>query len=558
MPGCRVSSAEPGLPLRAIIVDVPLARRRALALACAVATSVACSRDHGSASTPAPAPRASDAAAAASLAPPPVAPPVAPQADTPGACAHVGRGRDFPVGPGQKYASLGEVPFESLGAGDTVRVYFREEPYREKLMIHGKGTETDPIRICGVPGPDGRLPVIDGKDATTRRQLDFPFDGHQVRGLVIIGHAHGEPWESTPTHIVFEGFEVRNGAPPYTFTDRSGKAAAYSSIAAGIFVERADHLTIRGCTVTGNNNGLFVGTGGGAVELTRNVLIEKNWIHGNGSLVDWYEHNVYNEASDVVYQYNRFGPPRSGARGVLGANIKERSAGVVIRYNWIEDGAHILDIVDAQESKEVTRAMPSFHVTYVYGNVILRGATPSGSMIHYGGDSGVLGDYRKGKLLFYENTVFVKNARYPEYTRTPIFELSTNEEQLDSRDNVYASEVAPDDLHALGMLGERNRVSSGVATFAGDWVRKGITAHELTRLVYLRAKVSGLDDKVTRGDDPGFLDAREGGFTLVAPLGQPVALRPDIPPELLPTAQYVPHQRGRPRSDAPALGAFGE
>jgi hypothetical protein len=476
-----------------------------------------------------------------------------------GGCSHTGTGRDISVGPGQAYESIGAAPLESLAAGDTVRIYWRQQPYREKMMISGIGTADAPIRVCGVPGPEGQLPVIDGQDATTRSTLDFPFEGHQVRGLVIIGHRHGEPWENTPSYIVVEGLEVRNASPPFTFTDRSGKKAAYSEIAAGFFVERARHLIIRGCNVTANNTGLFIGTGGGPVALTQDVLIEKNHIHENGSLADYYEHNVYNEASGVVYQYNHLGSPRGGKGGVLGANIKERSAGVVIRYNWIEDGAHILDIVDAQESKDVTRSLPSFHNTYVYGNVIIRGATPAGSLILYGGDSGVLEDYRKGTLFFYDNTVIVKNASYPEYTRTPIFELSTNEEHLDSRNNIYFSTAAPDDLHAIGLLGGRDGVSSGVATFAGDWVKKGWTQYDLTRgaKMDLRAQVKGLD-KMVRGDLPGFRDASADEYALVAPgsAGTPVALTPTIPPELLPTSQYVKHQQGKKRPEGQTVGAF--
>ncbi len=478
-----------------------------------------------------------------------------------GGCVPSGIGRDITVGPGQTYASLGDAPFESLARGDTVRIFWREQPYHEKLMISGIGTEYAPIRVCGVPGPQGQLPVIDGQDATTRPLLDFPFDGHQVRGLVIIGHRHSEPWENTPSYIVLEGLEVRNASPPFTFTDRSGKKLAYSNIAAGIFVERASHLTIRGCTVTANNTGMFIGTGGGDVALTRDVLIEKNFIHDNGSLADYYEHNVYNEASNVTYQFNHFGPPRGGTKGILGANIKERSAGVVIRYNWIEDGAHIMDIVDAQESKDSTRSMPSFHSTYVYGNVIIRGTTPAGSMIHYGGDSEVYEDYRKGTLFFYDNTVVVKNQSYPPYARTPVFELSTNDEHLDSRDNVYFSTVVPDDTHAIGMLGGRDGVSSGVATFAGDWVKKGWTVHDLTQgaKMDLRAQVHGFD-KMTRGDVPGFRDASADDYAIVAPgsAGTPVALTPDIPVQLLPTFEYVKHQQGKKRPEALTLGAFGD
>ncbi len=493
----------------------------------------------------------------------PVAPPWSPPDD---GCAKTadGRGREFAVGPGQPYAKLGDVPFESLTAGDTVRIFWRAEPYREKVMISGQGTATSPIRVCGVPGPGGQLPVVDGQDATTRAQLDFPFSGLQVRGLVTIGHRHGDPWEVTPSYILLEGLEVRNASPPYTFTDRSGQKAAYSKIAAGIFVERANHLTISHCTVTANNNGIFAGTGGGPVGVTRDLLIEYSYIHENGSLADYYEHNVYNEVVGVVYQYNRFGPPRGGWRGVLGANIKERSAGVVIRYNWIEDGAHVMDIVDGQESKDVTVPMPSFHATYVYGNVIIRGTTPAGSMIHYGGDSGVLEDYRKGTLFFYDNTVIVKNDGYPPYTRTAVFQLATNDERLDSRNNLYFSTAVPDDLHAIGILGSRDQVSSGIATFAGDWFKNGWTEHDLTRggTEEDRAVLHGFD-AMKRGESPGFREPGTDDYALsatapIASAGTPVPLRPDIPVDLLPTSQYVKHQQGRPRAEPLTLGALGE
>ena len=296
---------------------------------------------------------------------------------------------------------------------------------------------------------------------------------------MIVGHPHGDPWVSMPSYLELEGLEVRNGAPPYSFTDRSGKTANYSAIAAGIFVERANHVTIRGCTITANNNGHLRRYRRGRRHLTQNVLIEHNYIHDNGSLADYYEHNVYNEASNVVYQYNRFGPPRGGKSGILGANIKERSAGVVIRYNWLEDGAHILDIVDAQESKDVTRSMPSFHSTYVYGNVFIRGTTPAGSMFLYGGDSGILGDYRKGTLFFYDNTVVVRNEGYPDYTRTAVFELSTNDEHLDSRNNVYFSTVVPDDTAPHRHAGRARPGGLGSGELRGRLGEEGVDAARL-------------------------------------------------------------------------------
>lgn len=473
-------------------------------------------------------------------------------------CSASARGRDFPVGPGQRYASLGDVPFETLSAGDTVRVFWRAEPYREKLMLSGRGSEDAPIRLCGVKSADGKRPVIDGNGATTRRELDFPHDGHQARGLVIVGHPHGRDWNETPRYIAIEGLEIRNGSPPFTFVDRAGKKVPYSNIVAGIFVERVDHLVIRDCIVTGNNNGIFTASGDDEVTLSKHILIERNEIFGNGSVSDYYEHNVYDEAADVVYQFNRFGAPRSGKSGVLGANIKERSAGVVIRYNWIEDGAHLLDIVDAQEAKPLTRPMPSFHATYVYGNVLIRGAQPSGSMIHYGGDSGILADYRKGTLFFYDNTLVVKNATHPPQSGTEIFQISTNDEHVDSRDNVYASSVAPGATTPIVFLAERDGALAGIASFAGDWIRAGWTPFETKPGVSMKARITGLDT-AARGDTPGFVDAAKDDYRLAAtPAGVvPVPLEPSIPKAMLPNRMYVPDLRDEPRPATLAIGALG-
>jgi hypothetical protein len=63
--------------------------------------------------------------------------------------------------------------------------------------------------------------------------------------------------------------------------------------------ERGRDITIRGCVITENNNGIFTASGDEEVTLSRDLSIEANDIFANGSLFDYYEHNVYNEASNV-------------------------------------------------------------------------------------------------------------------------------------------------------------------------------------------------------------------------------------------------------------------
>lgn len=466
-------------------------------------------------------------------------------------CTHIGSGRDYQVGPGKEFERIGDVPLESLVAGDTVRIFWRPEAYREKIMLGGQGTAEQPIRVCGVPGPNGELPVIDGENATTRPQLDFPFDGHQPRGLVIVGHKHDDPYELDPTHITIEGLEIRNASPPYRFTDKSGAVVPYARNAAGVFVERGNHVTIRACEVRLNGNGLFIGTAGGEI-LTRNVLIESNYIHDNGDPESYNMHNVYNEASNVVYQFNRFGPTRNGE----GNNIKERSAGVVIRYNWIEDGAHLIDLVDAQEATD-NIASPSFHETFIYGNVLLR--TYYGpSMIHYGGDSGQTQYYRKGTLYFFSNTVFVRNENYDAYDRSAVFEASTNDEHIDARNNVFASSQEPDSLRAVSLLGDRDGVAAGILRLSGNWITNGwLDFDPLASDLKVIGRVEGLDASLF-GSAPPFVSPANLDFTPVAdaPLVGGGAPLDDLPAV---EHEYVVHQQAGVRSDGPSLtiGAFG-
>jgi hypothetical protein len=69
----------------------------------------------------------------------------------------------------------------------------------------------------------------------------------------------------------------------------------------------------------------------------------------------------------------------------------------------------------------------------VYGNILIE---PAGAynrqIVHYGGDNGNTAYYRKGTLLFYNNTVVSKRP-----DATVLFRLSTNEETCNARNNIF-------------------------------------------------------------------------------------------------------------------------
>ena len=482
-------------------------------------------------------------------------------------CKHEGNGADYAVGPGHKYATPGDVPFESLKAGDTVRIHYRPEPYKEKLMISGQGTEAQPIRVCGVPGPGGQAPVIDGEDASTRASLVFPFDGHQARGVVVVGWQGNKDWKAQPTHIVLEGLDIRGGKKGSRFKDKAGKDVDYPPNAAGVFLQRGTNVTLRNNVIHDNGNGLFLGTAGGD-ELTKHVLVEGNHIHENGYPDSDKEHNVYTEAVDVTYQYNRFGSPKRDDANVGGINIKDRSAGVTIRYNWIEDGVYLIDLCDVQETVSQNKDKPiedeallaRYRETRIYGNVLIRGQRPGAAMVRYGGDSDMFERYRKGTLHFYNNTVLIENGPHPEWQGTSVFLLLTNDETLQTYNNVYYAEAASLPTRPVALLGSRDEFLRGQANFSGDWMKEDLVLFDSRRgrEPKIEAKAHGFDE-LTRGKDPGFVDAKKRDLHLSAGAAAGTSgVKLPYDAKDLPAQQFEPSGEVKKREDGdkPTPGAY--
>ncbi len=439
---------------------------------------------------------------------------------------------DFEVGPGQSLTSISEVPWESLQPGDRVLIHWRDTPYAEKWVICRQGTVAEPIVVSGVAGPGGALPVIDGRNATTRTELSY---WNESRGVIKVGGA-SVPADTLPSNIIIENLDIRSGRPAYSFTNDSGSVESYSSNAASIYVEKALNLVIRNCILRDSGNGLFIGAYGGD---TQNILIEGNWIYDNGIEGSIYQHNTYTAAIGLTYQYNRFGPLRGTAGG---NNLKDRSAGLVVRYNWIESGNRQLDLVDAEDSAVLVNH-PSYHETFVYGNVLIEPDLAGNSQIvHYGGDSGTTADYRKGTLYFYNNTVISTRSG-----NTTLMRLSTNDESADVRNNIVYTTASGTSLALLS--------SSGVLDLSHNWLKSSWrTSHD--------SFGGTLNDDLSNlgGDEPGFVDFGNQDFG-VSPgsvcEGYGMALNPNVEPMHALTAQYLRHQNGSTRPGGEAdLGAF--
>jgi hypothetical protein len=439
-------------------------------------------------------------------------------------------GTTYDVGPSAKFKTPNDVPWDKLHAGDTVLIHWRAEPYKNKWVIAVEGTEKAPITIRGVPGPNGALPVIDGDGATTSKHCDY---WGETRGVVKIGGARnankiGSKW------IVIENLDITSGRPAFTFTDGKSKVEKYVRNAAALWVEHAEHLIIRGCTLRNSGNGLVVSSNDKYA--AEDVLVENCHIYDNGD-PSGYEHNSYTEAKGITFQYNWFGALRKGA---VSNNLKDRSSACVIRYNWFDGGDKVLDLVDAEDSK-IIRDDPRYRQTFVYGNVLIkRGGPGHAQVVHYGGDNAKASTYRKGTLYFYNNTVVSKKLG------TQLFWLSTNDEICDARNNIFFTE-------GEGRTVALMRYGKGILTLNNNYLKPGYRHCAEAQDAIIRGEKTSVLDST-----PSFVDERGENFHL----GERSVCRGNavtLAPEALPIdREYKKHQSSTPipAGTKLSIGAF--
>jgi len=295
-------------------------------------------------------------------------------------------GSTYEVGPGKKYARIAEVPFDYLGPGDVVKIYYREKPYHEKFILRKSGTRKNPITITGVPRGNN-LPIIDGKNAVQFQQEIRP-EGGGGRWLIKVGD------ETAGSHVVIKKLHLRNANNLNMFNE-SGKNYQYKANAAGVFLRIGRHVAITQCIIQSCGNAILTSYAPDVSHLTVNkCYIKKNGNHQNPS--SGQEHNVYLQGALTTVQFCRFGEPFAN-----GNNIKDRGFHTVIRYNWIEGGKNRqLDLVEHKGYRKSD--------AYVYGNVIIQGGRMNNyNMVHWGGEK----HSRAGALHFFNNTVIGKAGR---------------------------------------------------------------------------------------------------------------------------------------------------
>lgn len=424
------------------------------------------------------------------------------------------RAEEYVVGSGS-YPTLASVPWSSLGPGDIVTIPHRAEPYRETFAINTSGSEAMPIVVRGTRGPGNARPIIDGEDAVQGA-------GTHVRSLLSL--------RSGAQHVVVQGLEFRNAHVDYAH------GALFPSFnASGIYVEDASHVVIRDCELHHNGNGLFSAPG------TVDLRVEGNYLWGNGNAGRAFEHNSYTETDGIVFEGNRYGPLCTDCPG---NNLKDRSAGTVIRYNFIEGGNRALDLVHAETDDEDFTMRVATTPTYVYGNVFIKiDDTTQSQVVHFGGDDDSVLDAYRQTLRFYNNTIYSTRA-----VRTTFFHADAAEPNLDIRNCIFVT-PSSSQIYLLDSSTSQAATVAVVNSFLPPTWDVSVEAA-------LDAVVTTTG--VTTGTTPGFVDGaafdfhllpnatvRNGGAALLG--GVPALLR-----------EYVTHQATAPRNeDGPLdLGAF--
>jgi hypothetical protein len=409
----------------------------------------------------------------------------------------------YPVGPGEPFATLHQVPWDALEPGDTVAVHWKATPYHDKIQINRSGTAEAPIQVVGVPNDAGQLPVLDARNAVEDPEASYYSDYITAQGVFTIAPS---VWNEKVDWVVIANLEIENASRDYSFRNAAGTTASWNWGAAAVAMYQAEHITIAGCVIHDNEDGLFGTSNEWESSILRDIRVVGNTIYGNGVAGQTHYHNTYIEAIGMNYEFNHFGPPVEGSGGL---NVKDRSAGLVFRYNYVEGGNTLLDLVDPEDGGQAFLDDPLWGDTYVYGNVLYDPPGGAGAFVHFGGDSGVVWLYQRN-LHFYDNTVVDRNDYPGGRWRTIIFYADTNDQTVFAYNNIFYNEPATagfwpgnwclGEVYGTFYLGT-NWFNTGYANFRDGVPPEGV--------------VYGTEWSIT-GDDPGFVDAADNDFRLSA------------------------------------------
>jgi hypothetical protein len=386
---------------------------------------------------------------------------------------------------------------------------------------------------------------------------------------------------ANPRYIEIANLEVTGCLSSNTFTAENGASSVHGTFCAAIYARSVQHLLVRGNVLHDNHLGFYNWEGdassGGETAydgVQVDTVIRGNYFYDNGRANSYTEHQMYSESDGVTIEYNRFGRQKTGA---LGGQIKDRSAGTIIRYNWIEhalDGCDI-DMVEPENGWPVlgrgsgTTNNAKYAQDFVYGNVFWQSTNSNDNFMHWNEDHN-LGHGRAaqsgGRLHYYDNTwvatlnatdvssVLWLNLQWGGY-ECPSGSLPG---RVDVRNNIFA--ILPRTSGSAPAAVRFEYCGKANLDFGTNWISPG---YAMTA-----ASTTGTAGIVSpAGNDPGFVSVAGTDFhlsgTTSSAYGVGAALSPDVTSnplglDLTPTRQYAfPHVLPTPQTQARPLSGVG-
>ena len=485
-------------------------------------------------------------------------------------------GTNYEVGPGLAYTNLSSVPWTNLMPNDVVNIHYKPGGYHEIILLSNSGATNAPVTLHGVPDPaTGALPVIDGSNAVAEASIPWRspvFDGF---GVIVVSRDINTAWGYIPSFLTIENLHIQNADRDTPFISNQPGETNYPGFTCGIYVEFAQHLTVRNCEINNCDLGFFCNSKDGTpLELSGDIVIEHCHIHDNGYPGNYGEHNLYTEAMGITLQYNLIGPLRDGADG---EQWKNRSAGTRARYNeWImgPGPGTCMWLESPQGGQGVIDLDPSYKTNWVYGNVIYNPPNSQGGLMIRFDALGIEGVPRSGTLFFYNNTV-VNQADQSQRWSGAVFELPGHDEVLttgiqdvlDCRNNVFVN--LPATTHGTPGTWATLVSDDGRIVYGSNWVSPGTDWFTLPYgLTDFYGTFTGTN-QILFGDmvgnnDPGFVDVASTNFHLL-PSSRCVDAAGPQAPQIAGTADDVSQEyvyptgfQARMSSSARLdLGAFG-
>ncbi|MCP3999942.1 MAG: PKD domain-containing protein, partial [Gammaproteobacteria bacterium] len=201
-------------------------------------------------------------------------------------------------------------------------------------------------------------------------------------------------------HYLIQNIRLVDTRSTNSFT-HNGVTESYLGFSRAIWSAGGQYITLQGMVVENNGSGVFIQANDDPGSLSKAWIIKGSKFENNGH--GNRDHQVYFQAVSDPGEYNivegcYFGAPTPGQESI--AQLKMRSTGVVVRYNYFNSAHRTLDIVEAQDAipdwmyshylqQEI---LDYYRTSYVYGNIFVNdhqasSGQPSVRPLHFGADS---------------------------------------------------------------------------------------------------------------------------------------------------------------------------